>query len=337
MAPHWSTIWLVCFGLMTVIIEARSTRQHVQGRKFDCHCQDTPCHSPMDCRGNCDPGWYGSYCQKQNVALNRTATQKGIYQTYHADKAVDGNTNTDFKSGTCSHAAAGEQNRNSWWNVALSTDHQIKYITIYNRKDNANKYRRKGMEVLVDGRSCFKWPKAGLPPTVWNVTCDKTLTGRNVTITILADSLSLCEVQVFVCSDFWFGEDCEKQCNCFDESEICDKVVGQCRSGCPPGFNGTDCLQECVSGTYGFNCSHACGHCLNNTFCVRTNGTCHQGCDDGWTEPACDKACDGKYGKNCASDCGHCNGTNCNHVDGSCPVGCQPGWNGTTCKMRLQG
>ncbi|XP_067673179.1 receptor-type tyrosine-protein phosphatase epsilon-like [Haliotis asinina] len=307
----------------------RSTRRDVQGRKFSCHCRDKPCNFSVDCRGNCDPGWYGSYCQKQNVALNATATQSGTYRKYNASRAVDGNTNTTFNSETCTHAATGSSNTNSWWNVALSKDHKIRYINIYNREDNA--FRRNGSEVLIDGMSCFKWSESSLPPTIWNVTCDKTLTGRNVTIKTNKDSLSLCEVQVFVCSDFWFGVDCEKQCNCFNETEICDKMNGQCASGCSPGFNGTDCLRECVNGTYGFNCSSSCGHCLNNAFCDRTNGTCLQGCADGWIEPACKKACDGKYGKGCAWDCGHCNGTSCNNVDGSCPNGCEPGWNGTTC------
>ncbi|XP_071108043.1 multiple epidermal growth factor-like domains protein 10 [Haliotis cracherodii] len=337
MTTHWCTIVLVCFGLMNGIVDMRSTRQHAQGRVVECHCRNKPCNGTEYCSGNCDTGWYGNYCQKQNVALNGKATQKGTYVgksketdgrvvSFNAGLALDGNTNTTFYSRTCTHAGP---ERNSWWNVALSNDHQIKYITIYNRRERPD--RRKGMEVQVGGKRCFKWEKTSYPDTVWNVTCDRALTGRNVTITTPSDSLSLCEVQVFVCSDFWFGQECDKQCNCFNESEICDKVEGQCTSGCPPGFNGTDCLQECVNGTYGSNCTFSCGRCVNNTFCDRTDGICPHGCDEGWTNATCDKACNGTYGRDCMEKCGHCNGTSCNHVNGTCPNGCLSGWNGTTC------
>ncbi|XP_071106715.1 receptor-type tyrosine-protein phosphatase epsilon-like [Haliotis cracherodii] len=340
MTTHWCTIVLVCFGLMNSMVDMRSTRQHAQGRVLDCHCRNKPCNATGDCSGNCDTGWYGNYCQKQNVALNGTATQKGTYHVsnketddrhiyFNAGLALDGNTNTTFYSLTCSHA--GPEN-NSWWNLSLSNDHQIKYITIYNRRERADRW--KGMEVLVGGMQCLK--RKTTPDLVWNVTCDRALTGRNVTITTHSAHLSLCEVQVFVCSDFWFGQDCDKQCNCFNETEICDKVEGQCTSGCPPGFNGTDCLQECVNGTYGSNCSFSCGHCVNNTFCDRTDGICPHGCDDGWTNATCDKACNGTYGKNCTEKCGHCNGTSCNHVDGTCPNGCLSGWNGTTCHVQTE-
>lgn len=47
-----------------------------------------------------------------------------------------------------------------------------------------------------------------------------------------------------VCSDFWFGKDCDKRCNCLDKREVCDKGSGECRRGeCPPGFIGHDCYQ----------------------------------------------------------------------------------------------
>ena len=44
-----------------------------------------------------------------------------------------------------------------------------------------------------------------------------------------------------VCTDFWYGEDCNKSCNCRNQTEVCDKRSGRCKSGCPDGWTGAAC------------------------------------------------------------------------------------------------
>ena len=46
-----------------------------------------------------------------------------------------------------------------------------------------------------------------------------------------------------VCIDFWYGEDCDKTCNCKNHNEICDKRTGRCTTGCPNGWTGDACDQ----------------------------------------------------------------------------------------------
>ncbi|XP_046566121.1 uncharacterized protein LOC124274787 [Haliotis rubra] len=59
---------------------------------------------------------------------------------------------------------------------------------------------------------------------VADVKCQQALAGNNLTIQTNS-FLTLCEVQIFVCSDGWFGEDCDKQCHCSLNTEVCDKIT----------------------------------------------------------------------------------------------------------------
>ena len=44
-----------------------------------------------------------------------------------------------------------------------------------------------------------------------------------------------------VCTDFQYGEECNKTCNCGNQTEVCDKRSGRCKSGCPDGLTGAAC------------------------------------------------------------------------------------------------
>ncbi|XP_046551928.1 multiple epidermal growth factor-like domains protein 10, partial [Haliotis rubra] len=182
------------------------------------------------------------------------------------------------------------------------------------------------MKIYVGGQLCFQWSSDTYPPAIADVKCQQALTGNNLTIQT-SNYVALCEVQIFVCSDGWFGEDCDKQCHCSLNTEVCDKITGQCVSGCSPGYMGTDCQTACPDGYYG-DCTSRCGSCLNAAYCDKTTGVCPGGCAAGRRTDTCRQPCpEGRYGASCASPCGYClDNAVCDKVTGKCPGGCQPGW-----------
>ncbi|XP_067673177.1 fucolectin-1-like [Haliotis asinina] len=198
-------------------------------------------HPRRRCSGypnKCYKGWSGPYCQRKNVAFEGTTAQSDQYSVLMSPGfAVDGNTNPN----TAIQCAMTGESNNAWWNVRLSRNgiNQIKYMKIYNLDYDPE--RRTGMEILVNGNVCYQFPPWEIPEVVESITCDETMVGDVVTIRVPGSHLTLCEVEVYVCSDYWFGQNCDKECHCAIRGEICDKGTGACESGCAPGYNGTDC------------------------------------------------------------------------------------------------
>ncbi|XP_046583115.1 multiple epidermal growth factor-like domains protein 11 [Haliotis rubra] len=268
-----------------------------------------------------------------NVALRRSCSQSSTLNdnanNYGAALGVDGRATTDARGPlrTCAHT---EQESNPTWTVNLNTPvtEKIQHIRLYLRNDLQE--RSNGMEIFVGSQMCFNWSSTEHPPPIANVTCRQPLTGTTVTIRIPGPRkfLTLCEVQIFVCSDGWFSEDCDKRCRCLSSADLCDKITGRCSRGCLPGYYGTDCQRACPDGYYGLACGFQCGNCVDGDVCIKTNGTCPGRCVAGWINDRCNQPCpEGHYGANCASPCGHCLDTDvCDKVTGKCPGGCQPGW-----------
>ncbi|XP_046551925.1 multiple epidermal growth factor-like domains protein 11 isoform X2 [Haliotis rubra] len=287
----------------------------------------------MDGQDMCHEGWFGPYCQTRNIALMRSCSQSstldGNATNYGAGLGVDGRATTNALSlpRTCAHT---KNESNPTWTVNLNTPvpEKIQHIRLYLR--DRLQERSNGMEILVGSQMCYNWSSTEHPPPLANVTCRQPLTGTTVTIRIPGPLkfLTLCEVQIFVCSNGWFSEDCDKQCRCLNSTDVCDKITGHCSSGCLPGYYGTDCQTACPDGYYGLACGFQCGNCVDGDVCIKTNGTCPGGCAARWFSDRCDQPCpDGRYGANCASPCGHCLDTDvCDKVTGKCPGGCQPGW-----------
>ncbi|XP_067684844.1 platelet endothelial aggregation receptor 1-like [Haliotis asinina] len=319
-------------GLLLVCVTATVT-------DAECHCNtadacavfpSTPC-SQIDDPDRCQEGWFGSYCQKQNIALRRSCTQTSTMWNnvgrHGAGVGVDGIVTLDAAHKACAHTM---NESNPTWTVNLNTSvpEKIQHIRLYIRQ--MLQERSNGMEILVGNQMCYNWSSTEHPPPIANVTCRQPLTGTTVTIRIPGQQkyLCLCEVQIFVCSNGWFSKECDKQCRCLNSTDVCDKITGHCSSGCFPGYNGTDCQTVCPNGTYGNNCSSMCGHCLSEDICDKTNGTCPGGCEAGWMNSTCMQACpDGSYGTNCSLQCGKClDSVSCDKTNGICLNGCAPGW-----------
>ncbi|XP_067671474.1 uncharacterized protein [Haliotis asinina] len=240
-----------------------------QYTKYTCHCK-TQCPAvPNDrpsavCQEGCARGYYGMHCQNRNVALERKAWQISTYTDFLSrfgklgktipntpERAVDGNANTFYSRRSCTHTGLNETA--PYWTVDLGQSYDVYRMVIYQRSTLTE--RLTGFEVKVDGRRCYRWESEEAPPIRIPLNCLQPMRGQNVTIDLpkREDSalqiLTLCEVLVLVCNDYWFGAQCEETCRCRDPMEICNKVTGHCNSGCASGYVGDDCQQGTNEGS----------------------------------------------------------------------------------------
>ncbi|XP_067676797.1 multiple epidermal growth factor-like domains protein 11 isoform X2 [Haliotis asinina] len=318
------------------------------GTAGECHCSTreacsvfptSPCSLPGG-DDRCQEGWFGRYCQKQNVALRKPTTQSSVWFEQEetarplnltSSYAVDGIVSTLFIDSPCSHTDRGDMR--PYWKVFLgaSTNHTLLHMRLYLRETWRG--RNNGMKIFVGDQICYSWPANREPPPIANVTCRCPLIGSTVTIRTPRQYLTLCEVEIFVCSDGWFGDDCDKQCHCAD---VCDKITGRCPSTCDSGFSGSTCQtrESCDDGLFGNQCQNKCGQCKSNLPCNKVSGNCEDGCSPGFEGPYCvDECLDGMYGSNCTSRCGHCKDHKfCNKINGVCAEGCANNYKAPLCQ-----
>lgn len=83
----------------------------------------------------------------QNVALQGAATQMATRHGGTADKAIDGDNNGSFTSGTQTHTP--ENNRDPWWEVDLKSEVPIDKIVIWNRTDGDLGNRLNGYTIKI--------------------------------------------------------------------------------------------------------------------------------------------------------------------------------------------
>ncbi|VDH90608.1 Hypothetical predicted protein [Mytilus galloprovincialis] len=146
------------------------------------------------------------FCRSEafvNLAVNGIATQKGVYGSYDASKAIDGNYNQSFNGGSCCHTAAGQLS--AWWRLDLRKTAYIHRVVIYYREDQWD--RLSGYTLFISNSSNPKYDRLcyeDRPPTyhpnvVQNITCG--MTGRYVVFFNERAKpeayVELCEVEVF--------------------------------------------------------------------------------------------------------------------------------------------
>ncbi|XP_067678686.1 uncharacterized protein [Haliotis asinina] len=310
--------------------------------RYFCHCRTSCNVTTGACSGPCNSGWIkgGSMCQKQNIALNKSASiTSGSATTWSPQKAVDGNSDIDGENTTC-FVAGGSQ---SDWTVDLGRDFQLYDIRIYSRR---NYYWRNANSTIYlnndNGTICYTFPSKPATANKTDVTCNGTsryVTIRNPGIESgFNDSLNICEVEIYACSPGVYGVNCDKFCHCLDST--CDRLTGLCPGDCRPGWQGQRCDTACQTGRYGSNCSKSCDsrHCgTAPVSCDHVTGACAVGCQEGWIGADCSQKCtSGGYGTNCTNPCSerHCAGNaSCPHVTGACDYGCKAGWMGVDCKQ----
>ncbi|XP_066269370.1 uncharacterized protein [Branchiostoma lanceolatum] len=138
-----------------------------------------------------------------SVALGRTSTQSSTAYGALASRATDGNTDSNFGAGSCTHTSVDDID--PWWQVDLEAQFPIKKVVIFNRviaPERINPfYLHIGDSIIVRSN-----PKCGGEhrfPETWprsiDIWCDG-MRGRYVGVQLYGTNerqLTLCEVQVF--------------------------------------------------------------------------------------------------------------------------------------------
>uniref|UniRef100_A0A3P9QA12 Si:ch211-215k15.4 n=1 Tax=Poecilia reticulata TaxID=8081 RepID=A0A3P9QA12_POERE len=135
----------------------------------------------------------------ENVALRGKATQArryiGEWDIFGAaSNAIDGNTNSVFRDGSCSHT---EQQSNPWWRVDLLDSYVVTRVIITNREDCCEE-RINGAEIRIGNSIQFNGienPRGAFKV----IDILNRIEGRYVTIVIPGSGkiLTLCEVEVY--------------------------------------------------------------------------------------------------------------------------------------------
>ncbi|KAK7496664.1 hypothetical protein BaRGS_00012071, partial [Batillaria attramentaria] len=110
--------------------------------------------------------------------------------------------------------------------------------------------RMGGCIVTVDGQECYTIPNNVNNRQIRFSCSGGIINGRKVKVTkhskpaTLSSTLIMCEVQIWSCSDRYWGSGCNHVCGECGDGAPCDKVTGHCDSGCQqPGVEPPLCTQ----------------------------------------------------------------------------------------------
>ncbi|GFO31697.1 multiple epidermal growth factor-like domains 10 [Plakobranchus ocellatus] len=299
----------------------------------------------------------------RNVALNQAADQTKTYFDWYASNAVDGDPGIPDDhssiSSTCSHTEVGLGD-SAFWRVIFSIDVDINRFIIYNRREKRpfdcceKRLVNFTLEVFPStgkNRQYTYTDPGGPAQKVYTVVPSPRIGFPVKTVFIHVrknrqnDIITLCEVYAFgevVCPPGKFGRQCERDCNCADQTEACFVSTGGCPSGCAAGYTGEDCYTPCPFGQFGLECLQSCSvSCAGqDNACNHITGDCDSGCDPGYKTKQCNVSCPfGLFGLECLQSCSvSCAGQDnaCNHITGDCDSGCDPGYKTKQCNVSCE-
>lgn len=131
-----------------------------------------------------------------NVSLGKKAMQSSTLSGADASRAVDGNTDGNFVSGSVTLTA---ESNNPWWQVDLGGNYNIDHIKVYNRTDNYSDRLNNYDISILNNSNQVVWSSNNnsYPDSVSVVDTDGQV-GRYVKINLNnRNFLSLAEVEVF--------------------------------------------------------------------------------------------------------------------------------------------
>ncbi|KAK7503476.1 hypothetical protein BaRGS_00005397, partial [Batillaria attramentaria] len=223
----------------------------------------------------------------ENVAVGKEATMSSVLRAFQPPcLAVNGDTGTEWnlEPPNCVHSA--QYDYSAWWEVDLGRDYIVQRITVF--RHEFGRKRLADLQVTLDDQLCYSFPshtqmeQLNTLPEEIHILCESPLIGRFLKIAKVGtannsyyDVIDFCEVQVWGCSEGFYGPFCTRTCPQCPTGTTCSKVTGQCEPKCPDGY-------------YGNGCSKSCGHCRDVRPCHKTTGECRNGCEEGWTGSRCD-------------------------------------------------
>ena len=95
----------------------------------------------------------------QNVALQGKASQSSTYDVAVAQRAIDGNTDGRYATGSVAHT---NQEDNPWWEVDLQATHPVERIVVWNRAEEGGRLQGYRVQALDEQRHVI-WEKANNP------------------------------------------------------------------------------------------------------------------------------------------------------------------------------
>ncbi|KAK0046665.1 fucolectin-4 [Biomphalaria pfeifferi] len=283
----------------------------------------------------------------RNVAIHQPTQQSSDYSDSICDEtcsyssnAVDGSTNTDLYSKSCTHTI--EENK-PYWKLNFRRPYLISKYKIYNRNVHQHRLRNFHITNWNSQTLVFNYTNQGREiSSSYTVLQPSSVSDKAVTdiaVHLLQDTkgmITICEFQVFgeaVCSKGRYGRDCELTCSCRNQSEACLVSTGGCTSGCRDGYIGAGCQTACTSKYFGKDCAQKCDEKCLYQFCHYVNGNCLR-CLPGRTGSLCDRTCPVfTFGDACSQNCSkNCAGAGqCDPSTGACASGCKPGYIGDRC------
>ena len=124
---------------------------------------------------------------------SRVTSQSSTGWNGHAARAIDGNPDTNYGAGSCTHT---NHDNSPWWQIRLAGETTVYAVKVTNRGDCCGG-RLNGLEVTVNGQLCASGVSFSQGETK-EITCTAPVTGTDVRLEIPGrrEYLTLCEVEV---------------------------------------------------------------------------------------------------------------------------------------------
>ncbi|XP_070184128.1 uncharacterized protein [Littorina saxatilis] len=153
-----------------------------------------------------------------------------------SSNAANGNTSGLYDANNCIHTVPVQQ-RTHWWQVDLGGTFPVYNITVWGRANYWNNpySRLYPFTITVDGQTCVSVTSAA-GNRKNSVTCSSVMYGRVVRLNVATPGrmLNLCELQILVCKEGFYGLDCSTSCDTNCDGR-CNRITGHCTQNVAKG------------------------------------------------------------------------------------------------------
>ncbi|XP_070191864.1 uncharacterized protein [Littorina saxatilis] len=171
--------------------------------------------------------------------MGKKYSQSSNYSTQdRSSNAANGNTGGQYDENNCIHTKPYEAG-NHWWQVDLGGTYPVYNITVWGRAYfwNSPYNRLYPFTITVDGQTCVSVTSAASNREN-SVTCSSVMYGRVVrlNVTMPGRMLNLCEFQILICKEGFYGLDCSTSCDTSCDGG-CNRITGHCTLNVAKGKN----------------------------------------------------------------------------------------------------